>query len=240
MSFQVMGCPVTHFRPRISFVNELLLPARLFNIQVPPGLSESSVVQPIYVTPQRMIELLKSRGSHHSGGGLGVVHGLTTAEFSLRFPHVTTQWQRVRVGSSTDWMQYRGGDVYFDVSIAVYVLEGDRPASGDRESEQIFSIIVSHELLHVWDEIDLVKTWLPANISGDRMVRDYLADARPMAARAYEHWITDGHLSDWVRDGLWVPEHNRRGGQRDAPQQYAALQRQIDALRVRQINRPHH
>jgi hypothetical protein len=45
-------------------------------------------------------------------------------------------------------------------------------------------------------------------------------------------------FTDWIRDGIWAPEHNRRGKIRDAANQYAKLQSQIQDLQVQRINRP--
>ena len=105
------------------------------------------------------------------GGGLGVVHGLTKAEFSLRFSNPGQQWKQVRTGSGPPFWQFQGGDVFLEVEITVYVLDGDRPHPGDRISNRIFAIIVEHELLHVLDEIDLVSQWMPAQARQDEKVK---------------------------------------------------------------------
>ena len=229
-------CPVYEFKPLVSFGNDLLLPAPLYGIRVPPGLV-GQVPGPDFVSPARMVSMLQAaRGG--PGGGLGVVHGLTKAEFSLRFSNPGQQWKQVRTGSGPPFWQFQGGDVFLEVEITVYVLDGDRPHPGDRISNRIFAIIVEHELLHVLDEIDLVSQWMPAQARQDEKVKKYLTNAEPVDDSMFRFWFQGRGLENWLRDGLWAPEHNARAAVRDSPGEYGRLQRAIDALRIQAINRP--
>lgn len=236
MSLVRQRCPVWAFKPNISFENESGLPAD--DIKVPPGLSSSGVPGPTYVTPTRMVELLRQGSSSAAGHNLGIVHGLTTAELSVRFADFSRQWVQVSTGVPGRFWQFRGGDIYLDLSISVYVLEGDRPASNDPISSQIFKIIMQHELLHVADEVDLVTQWMPSEAYRDHMVEKYLSNAQTVDDSMLQSWFRGDRFEDWLRTGIWSAEHNRRAGIRDTPKEYAALQDQINALRRKQINRP--
>lgn len=232
----VPRCPVFEFRPRISHDSGTRLDAEAYGIQLPGGLAAEHVREPTFVSPERMVSLLRSeRGG---GNSLGVVHGLTRADFSLRFSDLDRQWRLLDVGCSSPAWVFQGGDIYLETSIDVFVLEGDRPRRNDAVSRQIFAIIMEHELEHVADEIDIVSRWMPSNAYRDRLVRRYLTDAQPLSERTFSHWFRTEHFEEWLKSGLWAPEHNRRQSEKDSPENYAALQDRIDRLRVQQVNRP--
>jgi hypothetical protein len=230
------GCPVYNFKPRISFGNDLLLPASLYGIRIPAGLSPSGIPAPDFVSPAAMVSKLTALQSHNQTG-LRVTHGLTTAEFGVSFPNVTQQWRPVP-GRSAPFWQFYGGDVYLDLTITVYVLEGDRPQPNDDLSRRLFAIIMEHELLHVLDEIEIVSKWMPTNLYRDNMVLKYLSNAEPVDNAMFQSWFKGNGFSDWLKSGFWAPEHARRGDLRDSSAQYTALQRQIDDLRIKMVNRP--
>lgn len=234
---QLSGCPVYEFKPRISFGNDLLLPAAMYGIRVPPGLPSTSVPAPNFIDPTTMVSLLRSGDGGH-GPSLGVTHGLTRTEFAVTFPNPARQWRQVRTSAAVPSWQFQGGDVFFDTTITVYVLEGDRPQTNDDLSRQLFAIIMEHELLHVLDEIDIVSRWMAPEASKDDKVLKYLSNAEPVDNAMFQSWFRGNGFSNWLKDGLWAPEHNRRGSIRDDPLQYAALQRQIDDIRIQMINRP--
>ncbi|MCK5439966.1 MAG: hypothetical protein KAI97_08475 [Gemmatimonadetes bacterium] len=236
MLTRIHRCPVFQLRPTVTHGNRSLLDAGQSGIRVPQGLSGDDVRQPTYITPERMLSLLRSQ--QQSGNRLGVVHGLTKAHFSLRFSDVGRQWRRVEMGHSRAAWVFQGGDIFFDICIDVFVLEGDRPQGNDSISRQIFAVIMQHELEHVADEIDIIRRWMPPRAYRDRMVRSYLADARPVTDRMFRNWFRTRQFEDWLRMGLWAPEHNRRKASRDSPENYRALQEEIDQLRIRATNRP--
>ena len=233
---QLGGCPVYDFKPRITLGNDQVLPAGMYGVRVPAGLAPTNVPAPQFIDPTTMVSLLQSGSGGHSGG-LGITHGLTVAAFSVTFPNFAQQWRQVRTGASVPFWQFTGGDVFFDTRISVYVLEGDRPQPNDDLSRQIFAIIMEHELLHVLDEVDIVSRWLAPEAYRDDKVLKYLSNAEPVDNGMFETWFRGDGFSNWIK-GIWAPEHNRRGGLRDAAHQYAALQQQIDALRIQITNRP--
>jgi len=229
--------PVYQFKPRISFGNDQLLPAVQYGIRVPGGLASTSVHAPNFIDSTTMVSLLRSSGRSH-GRGLGVTHGLTTTEFAVTFSNPSQQWRQVRTSSAVPPWQFQGGDVFFDATITVYVLDGDRPPPNDSLSRRLFAIIMDHELLHVLDEIDIVSSWMAPQARNDEKVVKYLSNAEPVDNAMFHSWFQGSGFSNWLQDGLWTPEHNRRGGVRDAAHQYAALQRQIDDIRIQMTNRP--
>lgn len=229
-------CPVFEFRPRIVHRNETPLDVERYGIGLPPSLPAEHPREPTFVTPERMLALLRVGQSQRSAAGIGIVHGLTRAEFSLRFDDFERQWRRVTSGAHPAWV-FQGGDVYFELAIEVFVLEGDRPDPDDPVSERIFGLIMEHELLHVADEIDIVSDWMPPRAYADRMVRRYLADARPVHQRMFRAWFRTDQFEEWLEQGLWAREHNRRKSLRDSPEEYGALQKQIDDLRASRTRR---
>ena len=237
MILPVHGCPVYDFKPRLTFGNDSLLPVSLYGIRIPHGLSPSDVRSPNFVSPAVMVSMLRAPQSHH-GTGLGVTHGLTTADFKVSFADFAQQWRQIRNGRSAPFWQFYGGDVYLDLTITVHVLEGDRPQPKDDLSSRLFAIIMEHELLHVADEIDIINKWVPANLYRDDMVLKYLTNAQPVDDAMFRSWFQGDGFSKWLNDGFWALEHTRRGRVRDSPAQYAQLQSQIDDLRIKMINRP--
>lgn len=230
---QLSGCPVYQFTPRITFGNGVV-PAAMYGLKIPPELSSTSVPAPDFVDPAKMISLRNAAVGGH-GTGVSVVHGLTVTQFAVTFPK-PTQWRQV--GTKFPSWQFQGGDILLDVTIRVYVLEGDRPKENDDLSRQLFAVIMEHELLHVLDEIDIVTKWMPPQAYKDDMVVKYLTNAAPVDEGMYQSWFKTDRFSNWLKDGLWTPEHNRRGTLRDAASQYAALQNQIDDIRIKMTNRP--
>lgn len=226
-------CPVYTFKPRIRYANPLLLPPQLYSIRVPRGVS--SVPAPIYVSPQRMQELGREAGGG-SGGGLGHTGGRVVPEFAVTFSNFNRQWRRVSgTGAEARW-QFQGGDVFFDVRLTLYVATTYRPRANDSCGDRIFAIIMGHELEHIADEIGIATNWLPLRAYRDNLVQRYLGNAEPLLDRTFRHWFRGPAFTDWIKNGLWAGEHNRRAGIRDAPGQYRQLQSQIDALRIRQVN----
>lgn len=236
---QLGGCPVYDFKPRIAFGNTLPLADAISGIQVPPGLPSTSVRAPTFIDPNTMVAKLHSADSSH-GRGLGVVHGLTVTDFAVTFANPAEQWRQVPTKAAFPFWQFHGGDVFFDITIDVFVLEGDRPQSDDDLTHQLFAIIMEHELLHVFDEIDIVSRWMAPEAYKDDHVLRYLSNAEPVDDAMYRSWIRGSGLSNWLKDGLWVPEHNRRKDMRDSPHEYAALQGKIDDIRIKMTNRPSH
>lgn len=232
------GKPAFALKPRIRFTSELLLPAALYGIRLPQGLAADMVPVPEFVTPPQMVALLRSSGHGHGRSGLGITHGLTVAEFAFRFADPGKQWRQVPQPKGRPAWQFQGGDAFLDLALTIYVLEGDRPPPDDQLAVEIFALIMGHELLHVLDDVDIIKTWLPPRAAADDYVLRFLAQGELMDDATYQAMIAQDGMTDRIWNLLWAPERNRRAGIRDARTEYAKLQEEIDARRIKIINRP--
>jgi hypothetical protein len=207
--------PDVQFKANIRWRNELLWPASLFGARVPQGLPETCVRAPLYVTAAEMQRLSPSRT-------IRVVAGLTTADFSVRFDDMQRQWPTVSGASPR--RQFQGGIVYWDLLMAVYVVEGFR------DFEQIQTTIMEHELLHVADEIGIVKDYMAAQARQDDYVRRYLLEGQPVDESMFRTWFLGTGFQDWIKNGIWVPEHNRRAESRDSGPEWQRYRGRIDSL----------
>lgn len=231
--------------------NELLLPASLFNVNVPAGLSSFYVRDPNYVDVSGMQAVLRS-SIVGSGSGLGIVNGLVTRSLNVRFADISRQWTRLPPsggGTPTHGpaqFRFAGGDVFLELTLGIYILNTNEPGT-DPISVQIFSEVYSHELLHVLDETSILTNWLQPRVTSIPAVSNYLARSQPYTygtARqsisavetAFRAYIQTRFQSEI--ESIWAVETNRRSALRDAPAQYRIVQDRVDALRRRQINSP--
>ena len=208
--------PDVEFRPNVTWRNDLLWPAALYGARVPHGLPETWVRAPLYVTAAEMQRLSPS-------STIRVVAGLTTAEFSVRFADVQQQWRTVPGGGGQRW-QFQGGVVYWDLGMALYVVEGFR------DFERILVTIMEHELLHVLDERGIVTDYMTAQARQDQYVRRYLLEGAPVDDAMFRNWFQGTGFQDWIKNGIWVPEHNRRATQRDSGPEWERYRERIDSL----------
>lgn len=233
--------------------NDLLLPADLFGVTVPTGLSSFHVRSPNYVDVTGMSRVLRSGtvAVGGAGGQLGTVNGLVTREIQVRFSDITRQWRCTPLGGPSSGQgpgrfQFQGGDVYLDLSLGIYILNTNQPSSQDQLSVDIFAAVYSHELLHVLDEIDILRNWLPSKLLVEPIIANYLVQAKPyvygnqsqpiaLVEQEFRTFIQNRMTND--AHNAWAAETTRRKDIRDAPSQYKIVQDQVDALRIRQINR---
>lgn len=234
MPYPKKSCPVYKFVPRISHKSGLLFPTKLYNVNVPPDLALIHARVPDYVSSKQMNVLAKQKGMRTT---LGIVHGLTTTEFKVSFSNMGLQWKQVSHKGRLLW-QFQGGNVYLDIKLNISILNSDKPKPNDKISQKIFSIIMSHELEHVLDEINIVSKLVPGKAYQDRMSQKYLRNGAAIEDRTYNHWFVKNNFSDWIKNGIWVIEHNKMANKRDSPANYKKLQDQIDKLRILQINTP--
>jgi hypothetical protein len=233
---QLSGCPVYQFKPRITFADGTQ-PAETYGVSIPPGLAPSNVPAPNFIPPTNMTSKLHDVSGH--GDRLKIVHGLTVPEFAVTFPNMAQQWRRIGTGAFPSW-QFQGGDVFLDVTLTVYILEGDRPQPNGEASRKIYAILMSHELLHVLDEIDIVSRWMPPKVYGDDKVLKYLTNAQPVDDSMFRTWFQGSGFTNWLRDGYWSAERERRKQLRDTAQEYTTQGDRIATLRAEIANRPSH
>lgn len=241
------------FRPTIDWPNnDLLLPAKLFNVKVPAGLSSFDVRDPNFVDVTKMTQLAKE--GRTVPASLSIINGLVTADLKVRFSNPSAQWRRSSLPAAKDLnrgpfqYQFAGGDVFLDLVVGIHVLNSVEYDPDDDLSVQIFARIYEHELLHVADHLDLVNNWLPSHLNPDPDVARYLVRSEPyiygtpsmVAAQVDREFQTFvGNTIQVAIFNVWGREANRRQALRDAPAQYKIVQDKVDDLRIRQINRPH-
>jgi hypothetical protein len=237
------------FRTEIEWPdNQLLLPAEYYNITTPSGLSSFQVRAPNFVDVNRMGQLGHSNVGSSSTGQLSIVNGRVTKDLRVEFANPVAQWRRTSQGArGPGQYQFTGGETILKLRLGIWILDLNNPAPDDDLAVQIFALIYGHELLHVVDEIDIVRNWLPTRITNETAINQYLVRAQTYTYGTPRQAIQDvdrefrEHIRSRIQQEIlhvWAPETNRRGGLRDAPAQYAIVQSQVDTLRARQINRP--
>jgi hypothetical protein len=205
----------TVFFPQVSYGSDLLLPLELFpRIKPPPGIAPPRTPKTI---PDAELQA-RAKAQQHLGS-LWTVYGLTDVDFSVRFEDPapgsplslnlvnTPKW----VTDESGRWQFQGGTIYLEAKITVFINESHR---NFRYADELFDMIMSHELEHVKDEEDIMKS-------------------------PFQHWfidkVTDAgrqmtHFEHWVLH-IWADEHNKRENKRDSGPKYAQYQNNISNLR---------
>lgn len=243
------------FRRRITWPkNDLLLPAELFNVNVPPGLGSMDVRAPNFVDMTKMMQLDPGAGSS-SSGSLAITEGLVKSNVTVSFPNPAAQWRRSPAPGVKDTnhgpcqFQFSGGEVLLDFTLEIYLLDTANFDPKDDLSVQIFACLYEHELLHVLDAVDIANNWLTPRLNTEPTVARYLVQGQPyvygtpsmvLAQLEKEFQTFIGNTIQVAIFNLWATESNRREHLRDAPAQYQIVQDKVDELRATQINRPHH
>lgn len=226
-------CPAYQFQPRVRVANPKRLSTSAYRIHPPRNVK--TIPDPLYVDVTAMNKLLRN-GIVGRSASLSITSGLVVPKFSVEFSDFKRQWKCVSgSGQNAQW-QFQGGKVYFQVELSLYILKLYRPVSGDSCSLRMFEVVMDHELEHISDEIDIVTNWLPPRAYRDRLVKRYFSEAQPLVDKTFRHWFKSPAFTDWIKSGLWVKEHNRRAGFRDAPAQYQRVQNQINTLQALQTN----
>lgn len=227
--------------------NQLLLPADLFNVTVPPSLPGWHVRAPKFVDVTRMNQLSRDTPGSSGGGQLSIVNGLVTRDLNIEFSNAG-QWRRINQGpKGPGQYQFTGGDVLLKLKLGIWIIQYVNPDPADDYSVKIFALIYGHELLHVQDEIDIAQNWLPPQLPNQSVINKYLVQSQTYTYGTPSQLMVDvdrefqdhirGRINGEVRH-LWASETNRRAGLRDAPAEYAKVQSKVDDLRAMQINRP--
>lgn len=239
------------FKARISWPNNAQkLPAKDFGVSVPQSVDASNVRYPNFVDVAEMQRLRPDRGGS-AGENLTIVGGLVTGKPTIVFADAAKQWRKSPLHPSAaqdhgPWnFEFTGGDVFLDLELSLYIAERFRYDRKDPLSVQIFARIYEHELLHVLDDIDIATRWLPPHLQSEPTVAAYLVKGEPFiygrpgdtdVERTFAEFIAK-IIIDSIYN-FWVVEQIRRGELRDAPDKYKIVQDKVDALRVKQINRP--
>ncbi len=207
--------PPFQFRPNVRYRNDQNLNVSSYGpIRVPGGVSARA---PFFVSAVEMQRLAPANT-------IKVIAGLTTADFSLRFASPTQQWGQVRLGGPASRWQFQGGVVILDIVISVYVADGFKPFP------KTVAVILEHEFLHVQDEIDIISRFMPRAALQDEYVQKYLTRGQDADESMYRRWFAGNGFQDWLRDGVWVPEHNKRAEARDSGAAWESYRKRIDEL----------
>jgi hypothetical protein len=131
--------------------------------------------------------------------------------------------------------QFQGGEVIMDLTLGLYMLDSVKPGDDDK-SPKIFNVLYEHELLHILDETDIVKNWLPGRAMVDSTVVKYFVRAEPYTYGLQSQLIADARRNFLEYIGqpifnVWATEANRRAGIRDAPGEYKKISDQIEKIR---------
>lgn len=243
------------FRANIQWPeNQLLLPADWFGVRVPAGLDVFYVRAPKYLKVMEMQKRLRSsRVRIGPSGTLATVDGLVDADLTVRYADVAAQWRRLPGPDGKPstrgpgWFQFTGGDVILELRIGLFLVNFVEPDLDDDLSVKIFAAHYGHELLHVLDETDVVTNWLPRKAPADPFVAKTLVKQEPYTYGTPSQTIDEvekefrvritAMTHDYIRNGLWAPEVNRREATRDSADEYKKVQDVVDRLRAAQINR---
>lgn len=245
--------PVT-FVPKIEWpTNDLLIPADWFNVTVPAGLDSFHVRSPNYVDVLAMGRVKRNGTAVATGAGgqLGLVNGLVSNDLDVRFDNIQSQWRCTPLGGPTSrqgpgQFVFTGGNVSLVLSLGIYILDLNKPNPDDQLTIDIFAEVYSHELLHVLDEIDIVRNWLIPRLNTEPTIAQYLVRAEPYVYgnQSQNLMQVEQEFRTYIKNtiqtaihNIWAVEANRRQGIRDAPAEYKKVQDRIDVLRGRQINR---
>src|SRR5947207_15471811 len=122
----------------------------------------TSAPKPKLVSSVEMQALLKTR----SQTAFSHVWGLTVGTFSLQFTDLTKQWVKNDAGR---W-QFQGGTVQLTVAKSIYIDQDFLGSAGAKLSGPVIGLIMTHELLHVQDNIDVISKDGPTEIANDATI----------------------------------------------------------------------
>ncbi len=201
------------FNANISYVNPTQFHQSNYpKIRVPANVSAK---EPIYVSAAELVQ--KSDGS-----SLKIVGGLTVSDFTTSFE--SRQWQATDSGSGGPVWKFKGDEYTFYLSISIFVQEGFKPFP------KMVALIMEHELQHVSDEIDLMNNFLVKEIQNDPLVKEVLINKKPIEEGKFDTYFRKNKFQDWIKDGIWAPEHNKRADARDSGAEWSRYRDKLDAL----------
>ncbi len=222
----------------------------LAKVQVPKGVADSDVREPNFVDVAGMNRLLQSEMAR--GGAreqMRKVDGLVTKEFQVRFDNPAKQWKCTPLAGPTSRQgpgkfQFLGGNIFLNHTLGIYLLNTHQPDLKDKISVEIFSVVYSHELLHVLDETDILKNWLNQKLRADQTMSRYLVQAQPYVYGTQTQPIVQvekdfhAHIQNTIETAafnVWATESNRRRDLRDSPEEYKIVQDSVNELRSKYV-----
>jgi hypothetical protein len=231
-----MSSKQAKFEASVAFEGDAALPLGLYPNIKPPSSKMTSAPTPQFVSTAEMKSLLRVKKK----ASLSHVWGLTIGTFSLRFPDLAKQWKKHDDGR---W-QFQGGDVNLVVVNKIYV-DKNLVGSDARLDGELMGLIMTHELLHVQDNIDVLSKDGPTELTSDKIFRSLLIDAGKgepgiVEEREYKHWVhdqttdPDGKPCTFATSrmiDLLVDKLNEKAADRDSGPSYASYGQEISFLR---------
>lgn len=167
------------------------------------------------------------------------VNGLTEPGFSVDFENRSFQWEKDKSGM---W-QFQGGNVVVRLDLLICVTA---KYEGETFRNDAVALIMTHELKHWQDNVDIVTNWLPTKLKALADIKRLLIDdgtGQParLSQADYDKWFNQVNPStggtkweDLIID-TYVLERDRRDQLRDSSKEYQDYSSNISALRQ---NRP--
>jgi hypothetical protein len=214
------------FSARVVYQNPDLLPREeLRGITVPQGVEAR---RPFFRDLAGIVLVKQARGrrfeytNQDTLGAFAV--GYTDTDLAVCFADLGAAWRR-----DGDFWRFAGGQVVLTLSIGVYVDE----RANARGRRRCVDLILTHEFLHVRDEIDIVTNWLPTAALADAFVRANLSASARVPASDFDDRIRgsgDGRgsaLERRLRRELYIVESSDRAAalHRSRPQDMRTIGR---------------
>jgi hypothetical protein len=197
------------FSPSVSYESSVLVPVSAYSgLRVPQGVPAYG---PISVPFSRMTQLAPNK--FPAPAGLTVPTKMS----------VTLKGNWTQTGKSPVQWQFQSGELELAVTIAVYIIDKYAPL------DDLFAMIMSHEYLHVKDEIEVATQFLPQELPKDEWVKKYLIDQALVDNATYCNWFTGDLFKKYILD-TWVEERNRLGRGRDSGAAYERYKQEVAKL----------
>ncbi len=217
-NFPLLSFFKAKFVGRLKFATPAKVDVGKYKIELPPGLAAADAPAPEFVDRKGLDALLgKPRPS---------VKGVAKAKFSISYANLNQQWRQIPSRSGPPQWQFMGGEVYFDSTVSIHILDEYKPRDNDKASITRFRLIVQHELEHVLDDADLVRTFMPQEVLKESMVQRYFLQNQPMDNSMFEYFIRGPKLREYF-EPTWMLERNKRAEKRDSPEEYNRLMREM-------------
>ena len=199
------------------------------------------LVPPVGMTPIWEPKILPHADLQIRAGGTSVtsvgsgVNGLTEPAFSVSFESPRTQWAKDQSGM---W-QFQGGNVVVRLDLLILVTD---KYEGESYRNDVVALIMTHELKHWQDNVDIVTTWLPPKLKTHADIKRLLIDdgkGQParLSQAEYDKWFTQVNpetegtkWEDAIID-TYIAERDRRDQRRDSSNEYQTYSSNISALR---------
>lgn len=201
---------ILKFSPSVGYENDVLV-----SVSQHPGL-----IVPTGITAHEPTPVTFAQMSKLAPNKFPAPAGLTVAiQPSVK---LQGQWKQITTGP-VQW-QFQGGEIQLAVTIGVYAIDKYLEQGG-----KLYTLILSHELMHVQDDVEVVTQYLPQELPKDNYVKKYLLDQATVDDAMYHNWFMADRFEKYVRD-TWILERNSRGEKRDSGPLYERYKLDIAKL----------